>query len=67
MRACSKRGCSEEAAATVALSYGARQVEIVDLISEREPGLLELCASHAAGLSPPLGWRVSDRRAASRA
>jgi hypothetical protein len=63
VRACSKHGCDSEAEVTVALRYGDREVQILDLIAERDPNLLELCASHATGLSPPLGWRVEDRRA----
>jgi Protein of unknown function (DUF3499) len=63
VRGCSRNGCGAEAEATVALRYAVREVEILDLTEERDPNLLELCASHAAGLSPPLGWRVADLRA----
>ena len=62
MRACVKAGCGASARATVSLRYGPREVLIVDLLGERDPNLLELCSSHADTLSPPIGWRVTDRR-----
>ena len=53
-----------EARATVALRYSDREVLVGDLIAEPDPNLLDLCSSHADGLSPPIGWRISDRRGA---
>ena len=54
-----------EACATVALRYSEREVLVGDLIAEADPNLLDLCSSHADGLSPPIGWRITDRRGAS--
>jgi len=65
VRGCSKSGCDEGADVTVKLRYEPRDVEVVDLTSERGPHLLELCGGHADSLSPPVGWRISDRRAGS--
>jgi hypothetical protein len=45
------------------VSYGPREVLVVDLVAERDPDRLELCRPHADRLSPPLGWQLSDRRA----
>jgi Protein of unknown function (DUF3499) len=32
------------------------------LPAERDPHAYDLCRRHAAGLSVPLGWKLSDRR-----
>jgi hypothetical protein len=65
VRSCSKSGCGDQAEATIALVYGDKEVVVVDLLAELDPNLLELCARHADRLSPPMGWRVTDRRQAS--
>jgi hypothetical protein len=62
MRACAKAGCQEEAAATVSLMYGPREVVVGDLTGEHDPNLLDLCRPHADGLSPPMGWQITDLR-----
>jgi hypothetical protein len=49
---------------TVSLAYRAREVVLVDLLGEHDPNLIDLCDAHAAGLSPPRGWRLEDRRSA---
>jgi hypothetical protein len=49
----------------VSLVYDPREVVIVDLTGERDPNLLELCRRHTDGLSPPLGWRLTDQRGGS--
>ena len=67
MRACSKPHCNGPAAATVALRYDRRQVAMVDLLPEFDPNHLELCAAHADGLVPPIGWVVRDERGGARA
>ena len=64
MRTCSKNGCQSDAAATVTLRYGTKEVEVVDLSRERDPNLLELCGPHADALSVPLGWGLADLRSA---
>ena len=63
MRSCSKSHCSHPASATIALRYERRQVAMVDLLPERDPNHLELCAEHADRLVPPIGWTVQDERA----
>jgi hypothetical protein len=62
MRACSKSHCSEPAVATLALRYERRHVAMVDLLPERDPNHMELCADHADRLVPPIGWVVEDER-----
>ncbi len=62
MRTCAKMRCGQEPIATVALVYTDRQVVITDLLSERDPNLLDLCAEHAERMTPPVGWVVDDRR-----
>lgn len=47
---------------TVALRYERRQVAMADLLPERDPNHLELCAVHADRLVPPIGWVVRDER-----
>jgi hypothetical protein len=43
--------------------YADRQAEIVDLVPEPDPNLLDLCAEHAGRLIAPIGWTISDVRA----
>ncbi len=62
MRSCVKMRCDEPAAATVALRYSQREVWIRDLLSRRDPNLLELCAGHADRLILPVGWSRLDER-----
>lgn len=63
MRTCAKMRCGLEPVVTVSLSYGEREVEIADLLPERDPHLLDLCREHTDRLTPPVGWTVRDRRA----
>jgi Protein of unknown function (DUF3499) len=65
MRTCAKMRCGQEPIATVALVYTDRLVVITDLLSERDPNLLDLCAEHAERMTPPVGWVVDDRRTAA--
>jgi hypothetical protein len=65
MRACAKIRCGHEPVATVSLSYTERDVVIVDLSPERDPNLLDLCREHVDRMTPPVGWKVTDRRAAA--
>jgi uncharacterized protein DUF3499 len=62
VRGCARNGCDATAAATVALDYGPKEVVLIDLPTERDPNLLELCRLHTERLSPPLGWQLTDRR-----
>jgi hypothetical protein len=34
-------------------------IELVELVHEPDPGLVELCPEHAARLTPPLGWTIA--------
>jgi hypothetical protein len=54
--------CGHEPVVTVSLSYTEREVVVDDLLPERDPNLLDLCREHADRLTPPVGWRVRDRR-----
>lgn len=62
MRKCAKMRCDLEAVTTVAVRYADRTVLIRQLASGRDPNLLDLCASHAEALTPPLKWRMVDER-----
>lgn len=55
--------CREEAGATVALRYADKTVWVRDLLAQHDPNLLDLCSTHADGLTPPRGWRTVDQRA----
>jgi hypothetical protein len=50
------------AEATLLLRYVDRQAEVVDLLPEPDPRLLDLCSDHADRLRPPIGWVISDSR-----
>jgi hypothetical protein len=63
MRICAKMRCGREPAATVSLSYEAREVVIVDLRPDRDPAVLDLCRDHLDRMTPPVGWTVRDGRA----
>jgi hypothetical protein len=67
MRSCAKMRCTAEPVATVALLYAQREVLVEDLAPERDPNLLDLCRHHVEGMTPPLGWTVSDRRSLATA
>jgi len=65
MRICAKMRCGAEPVATVSLAYSARQVIVRDLLTERDPNLLDLCREHVDRLTPPVGWSVRDDRVAT--
>jgi hypothetical protein len=54
--------CGSAPVATIALRYADRRVVIVDLVPERDPNLLDLCAGHLVRMTPPVGWLVDDTR-----
>ncbi len=56
--------CTAEAVATVGLSYEGKVVVVGELAPEPNPNLLDLCSTHVERLTPPIGWRVRDERAA---
>ncbi|MBI4259592.1 MAG: DUF3499 family protein [Actinobacteria bacterium] len=62
MRSCAKKPCAAPPEATIALRYEARTVVVGDLLSERDPNLMDLCRSHADTLRAMVGWRIEDRR-----
>jgi Protein of unknown function (DUF3499) len=55
--------CDEPPVATISLRYAARRVVIGELLPERDPNLLDLCARHVSGMTPPVGWSVDETRA----
>ena len=55
--------CSGPAAAVMAFDYAAAEVWIEDLLAEPIPGQgYVLCGPCGDRMTPPLGWRLSDRR-----
>jgi hypothetical protein len=34
-------------------------IELVELVPEPDPSIVELCSEHAARLTPPLGWTIA--------
>jgi Protein of unknown function (DUF3499) len=63
MRTCAKMRCAAEPVATISLRYAEREVMIGDLLVERDRNLLDLCREHVEGMTPPVGWTVTDHRA----
>jgi hypothetical protein len=66
-RQCSRPGCAEPAAATLAYRYDLSSVWIDELAPEREPHRYDLCRLHADRCRPPNGWHLEDRRMALEA
>jgi hypothetical protein len=62
MRTCAKMRCDAEPVATVSLGYAEREVVVVDLLTERDRNLLDLCREHVDRMTPPVGWTVRDER-----
>jgi hypothetical protein len=54
--------CPAEPVATIALRYADRTITVRPLPPERDPRLLDLCARHLTGMTPPVGWLVDDVR-----
>lgn len=51
----------------MAFDYGEADVWITDLVEAPEPGRgYPMCAPCADRMTPPIGWRLSDRRTATR-
>lgn len=46
----------------MALRYRDRLLWIADLIPERDPNLIDLCAAHAGSMVAPFGWELVDDR-----
>jgi Protein of unknown function (DUF3499) len=62
LRQCSRPACAEPAAVTLTYDYRRARVWLDPLSEERDPHGYDLCERHAASLSVPQGWHVSDRR-----
>jgi hypothetical protein len=62
VRECSKIGCREPAVATAAMRYREREVWLGELVPERDPNLLDLCAEHAGRITAPRGWTLRQER-----
>lgn len=59
--------CPNPAAALMAFDYGAAEVWIEDLDAAPTPGQgYVLCGPCGDRMTPPLGWRLSDRRNTTR-
>ncbi|WP_353843921.1 DUF3499 domain-containing protein [Brevibacterium sp. RIT 803] len=58
VRLCSKVSCSRSAAATMTYVHADACVVIGPLSRRAEPGAHDLCADHAAKLTPPVGWQL---------
>ena len=54
--------CEAEPVATVSLRYTEREVVVGELVPERDPNLLDLCAEHVGKMTAPVGWTVRDVR-----
>jgi uncharacterized protein DUF3499 len=57
--------CEADPVATISLRYGEREVRIGELVAERDPNLLDLCAEHVGKMTAPVGWTVRDVREAA--
>jgi len=55
MRSCVR--CSSQATSSLAYSYASREVWLSD-----GDGGSALCETHAARMTPPVGWVLHDRR-----
>ncbi|WP_181275701.1 DUF3499 domain-containing protein [Brevibacterium oceani] len=55
---CSKVSCSRPAAATMTYVHADATVVIGPLGRRAEPGAHDLCAEHAAKLTPPVDWQL---------
>ncbi|WP_425339340.1 DUF3499 domain-containing protein [Brevibacterium marinum] len=58
VRLCSKVSCPGSAAATMTYVHADACVVIGPLSQRAEPGAHDLCADHAAKLTPPVGWQL---------
>lgn len=58
VRLCSKVSCSRSAAATMTYVHADACVVIGPLARRAEPGAHDLCAEHAARLTPPVDWEL---------
>lgn len=62
-RRCSRPGCGKPAVATLTYAYAESTAVVGPLAPASEPHTWDLCESHAARITAPLGWellRVED-------
>ncbi len=65
-RRCARPGCGEPAAATLSYRYASSTVWLDDVAAEADPSTYDLCRRHAAGLTVPHGWNLTDGRSTAR-
>jgi len=58
--------CEAEPVATISLRYAEKEVVVGELVAERDPNLLDLCAEHVGKMTAPVGWTVRDLREPAR-
>lgn len=58
--------CATPAAALMTFSYSERAVWLEELEGIGTDGGYAFCTSHADGMTPPLGWTLTDRRNVTR-
>jgi hypothetical protein len=61
-RVCARPGCSEIAVSTFVFSPAELTVWVGDLTDDRRSAGHDLCEVHAARLSVPQGWTMTDGR-----
>ncbi|MGI5950396.1 MAG: DUF3499 domain-containing protein [Brooklawnia sp.] len=57
-RQCSRTGCKGRAVATLTYAYVDSTAVLGPLALQATPGCYDLCRTHAASMSAPLGWEV---------
>lgn len=57
--------CSAPASSMMAFDYAGREVWLEELEDVSQRGYA-LCTAHADRLTPPAGWRLTDRRNVTR-
>lgn len=60
-RHCARPSCGGAASASLTYDYASRTVWL-DHLGDSAEGSWGMCAAHAAGLTVPVGWALSDRR-----
>lgn len=58
--------CAAPAGIVMTFSYPDRVVWLDDLDEAPTPGVYAMCEEHAGRLTPPVGWKLVDRRTADR-
>jgi hypothetical protein len=66
VRQCAHTTCIAEAEACLRFDYSARSAWVDDLEPVASPDAYDLCGGHADGLTVPVGWTRTDRRATAR-